>query len=467
MQRTNGVKLTTLLTVLWLTMLATACGSEPATPSITATVPVPTPSGSNGATSTSAGKSGQVAAVEKIATIVAQRTPVPIPTPGPFAALLKEVVKESGLADTRFLGLMAEDWLNLGGSVLFVAIGSLFAIPMLFGLLNWVVRRTKTQFDDAFLDKIGRELRWLVVVILVRVAVLRLDPLSGWLRIRLRDLLFLLAWGVLYIISLRLIAFAADWYRARRVPEANRKRLDPFIEMVKRLGYLFVTTIAVGIVLSHYGINVTVPAAVFFFVLVVVALAAREAITDSVAGSFILLNQPFRVGDDIHLKELDTWGAVQEIGIRITRVLTLDNREVIIPNSLIGQSQVVNYSDPDPSLRVQTDIGVAYGTDLRQADRVIEAAVRGVEGVLPDKPVEVWFMRFGDYARRIWVLWWIDDINHEYPIRNHVNRAIELALAEAGIECPFPTYNLKLGAEAENGSPATQAFSDGGGLPSR
>jgi small-conductance mechanosensitive channel len=200
---------------------------------------------------------------------------------------------------------------------------------------------------------------------------------------------------------------------------------------------------------------------------VVVAFAAREAIPDTVAGSFILLNQPFRVGDDIHLKELDTWGAVQEIGIRITRILTLDNREVIIPNSLIGQSQVVNYSDPDPSLRVETDLGVAYGTDLRQADRVIEAAVREVEGVLPDKPVEVWFMKFGDYARRIRVLWWIDDINHEYPIRNHVNRAIELALSEAGIECPFPTYNLNLGAEAENSSTAPGALSEESGLPSR
>jgi small-conductance mechanosensitive channel len=358
---------------------------------------------------------------------------------------------------------MVEDWLNLGGSVLFVAIGSLVAIPMLFGLLNWAVRRSKIQFDDAFLDRFGREFRWLVVVLLVRVAVLRLVPLRGWLRIHLEDILFLLAWGVLYVISLRLIAFGADWYQAHRVPEANRKRLNPFIEMVKRLGYLFTTTLALGFVLSHYGINVTAPAAAIFFVLVVVALAAREAITDSVAGSFILLNQPFRVGDDIHLKELDTWGAVQEIGIRITRILTLDNREVIIPNSLIGQSQVVNYSDPDPSLRVQTDFGVAYGTDLSQADRVIEAAVRGVEGVLPDKPVEVWFMKFGDYARRIRVLWWIDDISHEYPIRNHVNRAIELALSEAGIECPFPTYNLNLGAEAENVGPATRALSDGDG----
>jgi small-conductance mechanosensitive channel len=353
----------------------------------------------------------------------------------------------------------------LGTSVVVVVFGILVIIPWLFGLLNRAVRRTKSQFAEAYLQKSERELRWLVVILLVSLAILTRDPLSGWLRTHVEDVLFLLVLGIVFIILIRLFAFTADWYRTHRVPETNRKRIDPFIEMVKRLGYLFLTIITAGVVLRHYGIDVTAPTVVFVFVLVVVALAAREAVTDAVAGGLILLDQPFSVGDDIHLKELDTWGAVQEIGVRVTRVLTLDNREVVIPNALIGQSQVVNYSDPDSHLRVETEIGVGYGADPSQADQVIEAAVREVDGVLPDRPVEVWFMNFGEYARRIRVLWWIDDVNHEYPIRNRVNRALELALGEAGIEMPFPTYNLNVRSEEGSGGPATRIRSDGGGLP--
>ena len=467
MRRTSVVKLIVVLTALWVTILATACGSEQAVPSITVTVPFPTPAAADVATSTPAAKTGLPVVEEKdgIATVVRQRTPVPTPTSGPIKVAVREVVKDSGLADTRLLGLMAEDWINLGISVLFVFVSSLVIIPLLFALLYRAVRRSKIQFADAYLHKNERALRWLVVILLVSVAVRRLDSLSGLPRAQIEDVLFLLIWGILFIIFLRLFASAADWYRSYRLQEANRTRLDPYIEMVKRLGYLFVTTIAVGVVLRHYGIDVTAPAALFFFVLVVVAVAAREAITDAVAGGFILLDQPFCVGDDIHLKELNTWGAVQEIGVRVTRVLTLDNREVVIPNALIGNSQVVNYSGSYPNLRIETEIGVAYGASLGQVDQVIEAAVREVEGVLPDKPVEVWFMNFGEYARRIRVLWWIDDVNHEYPIRNRVNRALELALGEAGIEMPFPTYNLNVSSEEGSGGPATREPLDGGGLP--
>ncbi len=342
-----------------------------------------------------------------------------------------------------------------------VVVGSLLVIPLLFGLLRWAVRRTRTQFDGDFLATIGRELRWLVVIILARLAVLRLDFWSDRLRILLDDLFFLLALVVLYLIALQLVTFAADRYLDRLKSKADRKQLGPIITTLKRLGYVFVSLIGLSIASSHFGVNVTLPSVVIVFVAVVIALAGRGAIADAVSGFLILIDQPFRVGDDIYIKDLNTTGDVVEIGLRSTRLHMADNRQVIIPNSLIAQSQAVNYSDPDPNLRVQTDVRVGYGVDLNQVERSIVEAVRGVEGVLPDKPVEVWFMGFGDWARRIRVLWWINDVNYEYPIRNHVNRAIELALSEAGIECPLPTYNLNLGPEAEKGSRATQAFSDG------
>jgi small-conductance mechanosensitive channel len=70
--------------------------------------------------------------------------------------------------------------------------------------------------------------------------------------------------------------------------------------------------------------------------------------------------------------------------------------------------------------------------------------VRGVEGVLPDKPVDVFFRAFGDWARQVQVQWWIDDVNLQDRVLDRVNWAIERALDEAGIEMPFQTYDLNL-----------------------
>ena len=78
--------------------------------------------------------------------------------------------------------------------------------------------------------------------------------------------------------------------------------------------------------------------------------------SDAINGFLILMDEPFRIGDRIEIRDLDTWGDVVDIGLRTTRILTLDNRMVILPNSKIGKSQIVNYSFPDPKYRVQTTI---------------------------------------------------------------------------------------------------------------
>ena len=77
------------------------------------------------------------------------------------------------------------------------------------------------------------------------------------------------------------------------------------------------------------------------------------------------MDQPFRIGHRIEIEEIDTWGDVVEIGTRTTKIRTRDNRMVIVPNSTIGNNQVVNYTFPDPRYRIQVDIGIGYGTDIK------------------------------------------------------------------------------------------------------
>jgi small-conductance mechanosensitive channel len=437
------MNLTLLLTIPWLIMLLTGCNIDLAATTIVTTPTSPALSGTEEVAITPGGIS-QLEAVDEIVAAVNQRTPVPSPTPGPIEQKIIDYADQSSLSDQQFLGISTADWINLAVSVLFAPLVIWFVAFLLFRLVRRAVRRSKTQFDDYYLDTNEREIKWFVTIIIIRFAILRLDIWGDGIRTILEDTFFLLGLFLLYIISLRTVAFAARWYRGTHVTTEKRKEMAPIIEVLTRMGYLLVSIIAISSALSHFGINVTMFSAVILFGGLIVIIAARAAIADAISGFLIMIDKPFRVGDEIYVKELNTWGEVVDIGIRITRIRPPDNREVIIPNSLVGASQVINYTYPDPSFRIMTDIRVAYGTDTDQLQKVIEDAVRGVEGVLPDKSVQVLFQAFGDSAREVRVHWWIEDVIHQDQVLNLVNVAIERALNEAGIEMPIPKYDLNL-----------------------
>ena len=169
-----------------------------------------------------------------------------------------------------------------------------------------------------------------------------------------------------------------------------------------------------------------------------IALAAQATLSDTISGFVIMVDRPFRIGDRIEIQDLDTWGDVVDIGLRSTRIRTRDNRMVIVPNSVIGKSLIVNHSFPDTQYRIQIHVGVAYGTDIEEARKVLIEAVSKVEGVLSDHPVEALFLEFGDYALIFRVRWWLDSYVDTRRMFDSVNTAMYNALNEAGIEMPFP-----------------------------
>lgn len=445
-QRKHALKLIIVLTLLWLAVLVSACGSQPAAPTVTATAPGASVTIEPEPARTPA-EGGDVAKVEDIAEAVAERTPVPTPTPGLIEDQVDDLAQATGLAGKAFLGLAAEDWINLVISALVLVVGYFVGVRLLIRLLKNVARRTSTPFDDAFLDSIGDEIKWLVMLLFSRLAILRLDFLGDGLRAAFVDVFFVLGLLISTIIAFKLINFGAQWYKDNWEHQEDRDRLDPIITILQRLGYVLVIIVGASIALSHFGINVTAVSAALIFVAIVISLGAKDIISDAMSGFLILLDQPFRVGDTIQIEELDKRGTVVDIGTRTTRILTRDNRLVIIPNSKIGTSQVVNDTYPDPRVRAETHVGVAYGSDYHQVRRVIQDAVRGVEGVLPDQPVDVLFVKFGRSDRIMRVRWWMDTIDHIYPMLDRVNAAVESALEEAGIEMPFDTYDLNVKME--------------------
>ena len=388
-------------------------------------------------------------ATDLLEEVIVTRTPAPTATAGPVAREVDQLAVRTGLAGTSFLGLATGDWINLGISFLLVLIGYLTGTWLIRRILPRAVRGTATEFDDRLLNATGPNLRWLVVILVLRFATVRLTFLSAGLKKALLDVYFVVGLAIAAGIVWHLIDLADKWYRDRAAQAGREEQLGPIITLLVRGGRVIVALVGISILLSHFGINVIACSAALGITGLALSLAARDTLTDMIAGFTILVDRPFRVGDRIEIQEVETWGDVVEIGARTTRIRTRDNRLVIVPNSTISKSQVVNYTFPDPRYRIQMEIGVGYGTDIEQIRRIIIDTVSRVEGVLTDKPVDALYVEMGDSAMIFRVRWWLESYADTRQMFDKVNTALQGALDEAGIDMPYPTENLNLKVQPE------------------
>ena len=149
------------------------------------------------------------------------------------------------------------------------------------------------------------------------------------------------------------------------------------------------------------------------------------------------------------------------IGLRTTRIRTRDNRMVIVPNSIISKNQVVNYTFPDPRYRIQTHVGIEYGSDIESVRRLIIDTVEQVEGVLPDKSVEALYVEMGDSAMIFRVRWWLESYIDTRRMFDRVNTALQNAFDANGIETPYPIHTMNLQVDDQSAQNLSRAFHEG------
>lgn len=371
-------------------------------------------------------------------------TPVPTMTPGPIEDFIIQSVLPDNVVEGTFLGLSVEGWIHILISVLYVLVGWTIGVWLVKSLLRFGFRQTSTKFDDEFFNLIMRQISWMVMVFSLFLATRRIYLLSDSLRIILQNIYFIIFFGILFSILWQLVSFSLKWYQGQLGPDIDTERVHTIIMLVDRTMRVALVTVFIMILLEHFGIGITGLTAVLAIIGLSLSFAAQDTLSDAISGFIILIDQPYRIGDRIEISGLDTWGDVVDIGTRTTRIRTLDNRLVIVPNSSIGKSQVVNYTFPDSRYRVEMDIGIGYGQDIEKIRQVIKDAVRDVSGVLPDKPVDAIYQQMGDSAMIFRVRWWIETFADTPYLFNSVNTALQNSFDEVGIEMPFNAYDIYL-----------------------
>jgi len=330
------------------------------------------------------------------------------------------------------------DWLISALIIIGVASLARFGLFLVdHGLLR-LANRTKTKLDDVLISRLKGPLFVLAILLGIQVALMRLTFLEPQTTSFLHDVLYVSYVLVGYFLVFQIFKTLLTWYIEEVAVRTTSRIDDEFAPFIRRLMLLVLTGIAIILVLDHFGINIFAFVATLGVGSLAVALAAQETLSDAIAGFVIMFDRPFRLGDRIEIEGRDLLGDVYEIGLRSTKILTPDHRLIVVPNSMIGKSLVVNQSYPEPDICLQLPFGVSYESDLHKVKAVVIETVRRVPGVLSKPEPQVHFLGFGDSALNLQLRCWLPSPTDIPGRTDAINMAIYDAFKRAGIEIPFP-----------------------------
>ena len=214
--------------------------------------------------------------------------------------------------------------------------------------------------------------------------------------------------------------------------------------LITLFGYVaFIIALLVG--LTQAGIDLGGLVIVSGALALGIGFGMQEIANNFVSGLILLFERPIRAGDFVSVGDVE--GFVRSIRIRATEIETLDNQNVLVPNSELVSGRVTNWVLRDTFGRLRVFVGVAYGSDVEKVREILEAVAQDHPEVITDGRApapRALFMRFGDSSLDFELRVRIARIDRRFSVQSDLNFAIDQAFREASIKIPFPQRDLHL-----------------------
>ncbi len=245
----------------------------------------------------------------------------------------------------------------------------------------------------------------------------------------------LLFFILVFVLTIYILKYIKKFV-TRKLPETDKMKFDSIFSFAK----YFLYAILALITLDNIGININAIFAASAALLVGVGLALQTLIQDILSGVFILMDQTVHVGDIIEID--NKVGRVEEIKLRTTRTVTIDNKVLIIPNHKYLSSSLYNWTQNGKVTRESVTVGVAYGSDLQKVKELLLLAASKNNHVLGHPAPLVLFTDFADSALSFKLVFSINDSFMASIPKSEIRFEIDQLFKEHEISIPFPQRDI-------------------------
>ena len=389
-------------------------------------------------TTTAATEAAQTTTTAAAATTVLAKSGVPR-TPDLLEHLVDEVL---GLFNVGSSGNTATHYaifaLILVGAILLRR----FVTTIIFNRLKRLAAKTETTLDDKLFPALEGPVTTFVMVtgIFASVKVLKLSETADRTIGYGSTVAFSLVvfWGLLR-------AFGAVLDHMHEVAREKQMGVAAFMPWIKKTLVAIFVVIGVLITVQSLGFNVSTILSGLGIGGLAFALAAQDTIANLFGSIVVAIDQPFKVGETVRIGA--NTGAVEDIGLRSTKIRLIDRSLVIIPNKLVSSEAIINLSR-FTQRRVEQVIGLTYDTTPDQMTAIVED-VKGIilaETEVNAESVMVFFRDFSASSLDLWIVYATKgpDLQEGLGLKQRVNLAIMRAVAARGLSFAFPTQTMHL-----------------------
>lgn len=345
----------------------------------------------------------------------------------------------NGFFEKLFYGNTILDWLF----ALFIIVGSVIVGRSLYWLIKNYARRlttkSKTKFDNIVIDMIEEPLVFAIILAGIWFALKTLifsETVELWIS---RAYYVLIIFNIAWLITRLLDSIIAEYI----IPVAEESKTDlddQLLPIARKSIKVVIWIVAVIVALNNAGYDVGAVLAGLGIGGLAFALAAQDTVSNLFGGFTVLTDKPFRINERINVAGLD--GTIKEIGIRSSRMLTLEGRTVTIPNSTFTKNPIENISS-EPSRKIVLNLGLTYDMN----DSQMELAMKLLKEIAEkntdiEDNVLVGFNGFGDFALNIIFIYYIKKESNILETQTQMNLEILKNFNNNNLEFAFPSQTI-------------------------
>lgn len=315
------------------------------------------------------------------------------------------------------------------------------ASTLIIKLITGISSRTETEADDAIISLSRKPLKFIIVLLGIRVGLYASDVKSEAMLFVNEIITSLILLSFAFIASGIMGVLIRSW--GKRVADRLNPRINnDLVPLFDRTVKVIIFSVVIMLILSRFHVDVAPLVASLGIAGFAVGFAVKDTLSNIIGGIILILDNSFSVGDKVTID--DDTGFIKEVGLRNTKILTFDNEIIVIPNGELMNKKFKNYVLPDPTLRIVVNFSAAYGSNVDYVREVVLTAISSMDGLCFEPLPVVEFVEMGDFSLNFLAKFWIPDFSEYNDKKLEATDLIYKALNKNNIDIPFPTNTVYL-----------------------